>query len=128
MFGRARKSSMWPMAFNLACRGMELMAVGDPRNDFSRASACSAVGQRRRAAPSGSAVGQRRRADLMVVVGRVSQDHGAHRHAQIVAETLALFTDSRWWTCGDPAGAPAMRPGLRPVSADVCGDDPRALQ
>src|SRR5262249_8836140 len=58
--GLARKSSMWPMTFGLACCGMELMATGDPRHDFAR------FGMER---PSGSP----RQADLMVVAGRVSQ-------------------------------------------------------
>ncbi|MFF0523415.1 NADH-quinone oxidoreductase subunit B [Actinomadura nitritigenes] len=58
--GLARASSMWPMTFGLACCGMELMAVGDPRHDFSR------FGMERASATP-------RQADLMVVAGRVSQ-------------------------------------------------------
>ncbi|MEU8120589.1 NADH-quinone oxidoreductase subunit B family protein [Spirillospora sp. NPDC049024] len=56
----ARESSMWPMTFGLACCGMELMAVGDPRHDFSR------FGMERASATP-------RQADLMIVAGRVSQ-------------------------------------------------------
>ncbi|HEY7487266.1 MAG TPA: NADH-quinone oxidoreductase subunit B family protein [Streptosporangiaceae bacterium] len=61
--GMARASSVWPMTFGLACCGIELMAVGDPRHDFAR------FGMER---PSGSP----RQADLMVVAGRVSQKMG----------------------------------------------------
>src|SRR6516162_7919621 len=34
--GYARKSSVWPAAFGLACCAMELIATGGPRHDFSR--------------------------------------------------------------------------------------------
>ncbi|MEV5571937.1 NADH-quinone oxidoreductase subunit B family protein [Spirillospora sp. NPDC052269] len=60
MAGLARRSSMWPMTFGLACCGMELMAVGDPRHDFAR------FGMERASATP-------RQADLMIVAGRVSQ-------------------------------------------------------
>ncbi|MFC5183844.1 NuoB/complex I 20 kDa subunit family protein [Actinomadura harenae] len=60
MAGLARQSSMWPMTFGLACCGMELMAVGDPRHDFAR------FGMERASATP-------RQADLMIVAGRVSQ-------------------------------------------------------
>ena len=34
--GWARKSSVWPATFGLACCAMELMAVGGPRHDLAR--------------------------------------------------------------------------------------------
>ena len=60
LVGMARARSVWPMTFGLACCGMELMAVGDPRHDFAR------FGMERASASP-------RQADLMVVAGRVSQ-------------------------------------------------------
>ena len=60
VLGHVRKGSVWPLTFGLACCGMELMAVGDPRHDFSR------FGMER-------ASGSPRQADLMIVAGRVSQ-------------------------------------------------------
>jgi len=34
--GWARKSSVWPATFGLACCAIELMAVGGPRHDLAR--------------------------------------------------------------------------------------------
>jgi NADH-quinone oxidoreductase subunit B len=76
--GLARKSSMWPLTFGLACCGMELMAVGDPRHDFSR------FGMER---PSGSP----RQADLMVVAGRVSQ-----KMAPVLRQLYDQMAAPRW--------------------------------
>ena len=58
--GLARKSSMWPATFGLACCAIEMMAVGGPRHDISR------FGMERFSATP-------RQADLMIVAGRVSQ-------------------------------------------------------
>ncbi len=58
--GWARKSSVWPATFGLACCAMELMQVGGPRHDLAR------FGMERAAATP-------RQADLMIVAGRVSQ-------------------------------------------------------
>ncbi len=58
--GWARKSSVWPATFGLACCAMELMAVGGPRHDLAR------FGMERASATP-------RQADLMIVAGRVSQ-------------------------------------------------------
>jgi NADH-quinone oxidoreductase subunit B len=54
----ARKSSVWPMTFGLACCAIEMMAVGGPRYDLDRFG-CGAF----RATP--------RQADLMIVAGTV---------------------------------------------------------
>ena len=58
--GYARKGSLWPATFGLACCAIEMMAVGGPRFDIAR------LGMEVfRASP--------RQADLMIVAGRVSQ-------------------------------------------------------
>ncbi|HKB29894.1 MAG TPA: NADH-quinone oxidoreductase subunit B family protein [Streptosporangiaceae bacterium] len=58
--GWARKSSVWPATFGLACCAIELMQVGGPRHDLAR------FGMERASATP-------RQADLMIVAGRVSQ-------------------------------------------------------
>jgi NADH-quinone oxidoreductase subunit B len=57
--GYARKSSMWPATFGLACCAIEMMATGNGRYDLAR---------------FGMEVfrGSPRQADLMIVAGRVS--------------------------------------------------------
>ena len=61
--GYARKSSVWPATFGLACCAIELMATGGPRHDMAR------FGMER-------ASNTPRQADLMIVAGRVSQKMG----------------------------------------------------
>ena len=56
----ARKSSMWPATFGLACCAIEMMAVTDARHDLARFGA-----EVFRASP--------RQADVMIVSGRVSR-------------------------------------------------------
>ena len=58
--GYARKSSVWPATFGLACCAIEMMATGAARYDMSRFG-CEFF----RASP--------RQSDLMIVAGRVSQ-------------------------------------------------------
>lgn len=58
--GYARKSSLWPVTFGLACCAIEMMAAGGPRFDVARFGM-----EVFRASP--------RQADLMIVAGRVSQ-------------------------------------------------------
>jgi NADH-quinone oxidoreductase subunit B len=59
----ARKNSMWPVTFGLACCAIEMMATGAPDYDLSRWGM-----EVFRASP--------RQADLMIVAGRVSQKMG----------------------------------------------------
>src|SRR6266852_3293613 len=58
--GYARKSSVWPATFGLACCAIELFSAGGPRHDLAR------FGMERASATP-------RQADLMIVAGRVSQ-------------------------------------------------------
>lgn len=61
--GWARKNSLWPATFGLACCAMEMMATGTGRYDLAR------FGMERFSATP-------RQADLMIVAGRVSQKMG----------------------------------------------------
>ncbi|MGV1003198.1 MAG: NuoB/complex I 20 kDa subunit family protein [Candidatus Nanopelagicales bacterium] len=58
--GYARKSSLWPATFGLACCAIEMMSSGGPRYDLGRFGM-----EVFRASP--------RQADCMIVAGRVSQ-------------------------------------------------------
>ena len=76
--GYARKSSVWPATFGLACCAMELMAVGGPRHDMAR------FGMEK----TGSTP---RQADLMVVAGRVSQ-----KMAPVLRQIYDQMPDPKW--------------------------------
>jgi len=58
--GYARKGSLWPVTFGLACCAIEMMSTGGPRFDIARFGM-----EVFRPSP--------RQADLMIVAGRVSQ-------------------------------------------------------
>jgi NADH-quinone oxidoreductase subunit B len=76
--GWARKSSVWPATFGLACCAIEMMATGDPRHDFSR------WGMER-------ASGSPRQADLMIVAGRVSQ-----KMAPVLRQIYDQMAEPKW--------------------------------
>ena len=76
--GYARKSSVWPATFGLACCAIELMQTGGPRHDLAR------FGMER-------ASNTPRQADLMIVAGRVSQ-----KMAPVLRQIYDQMADPKW--------------------------------
>ncbi|WP_433698635.1 NuoB/complex I 20 kDa subunit family protein [Nocardiopsis sp. CA-288880] len=76
--GLARKSSMWPATFGLACCAIEMMAVGGPHYDLAR------FGMEKFGATP-------RQADLMVVAGRVSQ-----KMAPVLRQIYDQMPEPKW--------------------------------
>jgi len=76
--GYARKSSVWPATFGLACCAIELMSAGGPRHDLAR------FGMERASATP-------RQADLMIVAGRVSQ-----KMAPVLRQIYDQMGDPKW--------------------------------
>src|SRR5260370_585072 len=76
--GYARKVSVWPATFGLACCAMELMATGGPRDDLAR------FGMERASNPP-------RQADLMIVAGRVSQ-----KMAPVLRQIYDQMSEPKW--------------------------------
>ena len=76
--GYARKSSVWPATFGLACCAIELMAPGGPRHDLAR------FGMER-------ASNTPRQADLMIVAGRVSQ-----KMAPVLRQIYDQMAEPKW--------------------------------
>lgn len=78
VFNWARRSSLWPMQFGLACCAIEMMTTGGPRYDLSRFGM-----EVFRASP--------RQADLMIVAGRVSQ-----KMAPILRQVYDQMPNPKW--------------------------------
>lgn len=74
----ARRSSLWPATFGLACCAIEMIATTMPRHDLAR------FGMERFSASP-------RQADLMIVAGRVSQ-----KMAPVLRQVYDQMTEPKW--------------------------------
>src|SRR6266852_1802611 len=74
----ARRNSLWPLSFGLACCAIEMMATGASRYDLARFGS-----EVFRASP--------RQADLMIVAGRVSQ-----KMAPVLRHVYDQMVEPKW--------------------------------